>query len=52
MISKEDAYIKIAELVERFSEQIDSYKKVSYNETQTRRDFIYNTPQKSDSELR
>lgn len=40
MISKEDAYIKIAELVERFSEQIDSYKKVSYNETQTRRDFI------------
>ncbi|MBN1651979.1 MAG: N-6 DNA methylase [Bacteroidales bacterium] len=40
MINKETAYNKIAELVARFSEQIDSYKKTSYNETQTRRDFI------------
>lgn len=30
----------ILKLVERFSEQADSYKKTGYNETQTRRDFI------------
>ncbi len=40
MITKEAAYNKISELVERFGEQIDSYKNVNYNETQTRRDFI------------
>lgn len=40
MITKEQAYIKIKELVERFGEQIDSYKNSNYNETQTRRDFI------------
>jgi hypothetical protein len=40
MINKEAAYKKISELVERFKEQFDSYKKADYNETQTRRDFI------------
>ncbi len=40
MINKEAAYKKISELVERFDEQIQSYKKTEYNETQTRRDFI------------
>ncbi len=40
MISKEVAYKKISELVERFEEQFDSYKKSDYNETLTRRDFI------------
>lgn len=40
MVSKEAAYKKIAELVERFEEQFESYKKSDYNETQTRRDFI------------
>lgn len=40
MITKEAAYKKISELVERFADQIDSYKNVNYNETQTRRDFI------------
>ena len=40
MYSKEEAYSKIAELVERFSFQIDSYKKSDYNEAQTRQDFI------------
>lgn len=40
MITKETAYLKIAELVKRFDEQYDSYKKSGYNETQTRRDFI------------
>jgi hypothetical protein len=39
MYSKEEAYSKIAELVERFSEQADNYKR-DYNETQTRLDFI------------
>ena len=39
-MTKEAAYIKIEELVTRFTEQIDSYKKSDYNETQTRRDFI------------
>lgn len=40
MISKEHAYQQIKQLVERFAEQIDSYKSVEYNETLTRRDFI------------
>ena len=40
MISKEAAYKIIEELVNRFDEQIVSYKKNDYNETLTRRDFI------------
>jgi len=40
MISKEQAYQQIQKLVERFAEQIDSYKSSEYNETLTRRDFI------------
>ncbi|MCK9425078.1 MAG: N-6 DNA methylase [Ignavibacteriaceae bacterium] len=40
MINKEEAYQKIAGLVKRFEEQIDSYKKSDYNETLTRQDFI------------
>ncbi len=40
MITKEAAYKKISELVERFEEQLVSYKKADYNETLTRRDFI------------
>lgn len=40
MTQKEVAYGEIAELVERFAEQYDSYKKADYNETLTRRDFI------------
>ncbi len=40
MSNKEAALQKITALVERFEEQIDSYRKSSYNETQTRRDFI------------
>ena len=40
MTTKESAYKKIAELVERFGEQFDSYKRAEYNETLTRRDFI------------
>lgn len=40
MTNKEEAYKKISELVERFGDQIESYKKSDYNETQTRRDFI------------
>ena len=39
-MTKEAAYIKIEDLVTRFTEQIVSYKKADYNETQTRRDFI------------
>jgi type I restriction-modification system DNA methylase subunit len=39
MYSKEEAYQKIAELTEKFSYQIDAYKR-DYNETQTRQDFI------------
>ena len=37
---KEIAQKKIAELIERFEEQLESYKKSDYNETLTRRDFI------------
>ena len=40
MITKEVAYNKIADLVRRFSEQYQSYKRSEYNETLTRRDFI------------
>ncbi len=40
MVTKETAYKKTADLVERFKEQFDSYKKADYNETLTRRDFI------------
>lgn len=40
MTTKEQAYIKIEELVTRFEEQYASYKKSEYNETLTRRDFI------------
>ena len=40
MISKEQAYQQIQQLVERFAEQIESYKSSEYNETLTRRDFI------------
>lgn len=40
MITKEAAFQKISELVGRFEEQFDSYKKADYNETLTRRDFI------------
>ncbi len=40
MFTKEDAKDKIAELVERFSFQVNSYKKSDYNATQTRQDFI------------
>ncbi len=37
---KEEALEKIKTLVNRFAEQIESYKSANYNETQTRRDFI------------
>jgi type I restriction-modification system DNA methylase subunit len=37
---KEYAKEKISQLVERFEEQHESYKKAEYNETLTRRDFI------------
>src|ERR1035441_8103151 len=40
MSPKEAAYEKVAALVERFGEQIESYKKSDYNETLTRKDFI------------
>lgn len=40
MSNKEAAFQKISNLVTRFEEQYDSYKKSDYNETQTRRDFI------------
>ena len=40
MYSKEEAYVKISQLVEKFSEQIDNYKRSEYNETLTRKDFI------------
>ena len=40
MITKESAYQNITQLVERFDEQKESYKKADYNETLVRRDFI------------
>lgn len=39
-MTKDKALTKITELVTRFTEQYDSYKKAEYNETLTRRDFI------------
>jgi len=39
-VTKEQAYEKIKELVERFSEHVEEYKRGSYNEHQTRVDFI------------
>ena len=38
--SKEEARSQVERLVERFRENIESYKSSSYNETQTRREFI------------
>ena len=40
MANKEIGFKKVQELVTRFNEQLQSYKKSDYNETQTRRDFI------------
>ncbi|MDX2129814.1 MAG: hypothetical protein SFU91_12345, partial [Chloroherpetonaceae bacterium] len=40
MITKDTAKALISELVTRFDEQYESYKRGEYNETQTRRDFI------------
>lgn len=40
MADKEAAYKIISDLVERFTDQYDSYRKSEYNETLTRRDFI------------
>ncbi len=40
MITKEQAYKTVEELIIRFEEQIESYKQADYNETLTRRDFI------------
>jgi hypothetical protein len=40
MYPKDEAYKQIADLTERLSEQLASYKKSDYNETLTRRDFI------------
>jgi len=40
MTEKEKGLEIVKTLVERFNEQITSYKKSDYNETQTRRDFI------------
>jgi len=40
MFTKEEAYTRVAELVDRFDEQLTSYKKPEYNEALTRRDFI------------
>ena len=40
MPTKEEAYNQISSLVQRFHEQLPSYKKSDYNETQTRLDFI------------
>lgn len=40
MASKQEALVKVETLIERFTEQYDSYKSSGYNETLTRRDFI------------
>ncbi len=40
MADRDTAYNMISELVARFADQYDSYKKADYNETLTRRDFI------------
>jgi type I restriction-modification system DNA methylase subunit len=39
-ITKEQAFEKVKQLVERFTEHIDEYKRISYNEHQTRVDYI------------
>ena len=39
-MTKEPALNAIADLIQRFDHQLTSYKKVQYNETLTRRDFI------------
>ncbi|MBL7104984.1 MAG: N-6 DNA methylase [Bacteroidales bacterium] len=39
-ITKDEAYKKIAQLVERFSEHVEEYKRGNYNEHQTRVDYI------------
>lgn len=38
--TKEQAYSKIAHLVERFGEHVEEYKRNNYNEHQTRVDYI------------
>ncbi|MCK4678003.1 MAG: N-6 DNA methylase [Bacteroidales bacterium] len=38
--NKEEAYKKIAQLVERFNEHVEGYKRDGYNEHQTRVDYI------------
>ncbi len=40
MSVKEEAYKEVENLVNRFEEQLTSYKKSDYNETLVRRDFI------------
>jgi len=40
LLSKEEAFRKVGILVDRFREHLDSYKRTSYNEHQTRIDFI------------
>lgn len=40
MTDKDRAYRKISELINRFEEQYNSYRKSEYNETLTRKDFI------------
>ncbi len=39
-MEREEAYRIISELIQKFDEQYESYKKTDYNETQTRLDFI------------
>ena len=39
-MTREEAFHKISDLVNRFEEQYESYLKADYNETLTRRDFI------------
>jgi hypothetical protein len=39
-VTKEEAYQKIAKLVERFGEHVEEYKHNGYNEHQTRIDYI------------
>lgn len=39
-ITKQEAFEKLKQLVERFAEHIDQYKRIGFNEHQTRVDFI------------
>ncbi|NMX21065.1 hypothetical protein C5S30_01220, partial [ANME-1 cluster archaeon GoMg4] len=39
-MKKEEAKQKVKELCERFRYNIDVYKRLTYNETQTRQEFI------------